>query len=148
MAVQPIPVGFHTLTPYLIATEAAKLIEFLKAGFGAQVEYVTMHDGLVMHAQLKIGDSMLMLTDARPPQWPAKPTGMYLYVPNVDEVYQRAVAAGGESVNAPRDEFYGDRMAGVKDHCGNFWWIATHVEDVSEEEMDRRKAKMFGGKKA
>jgi PhnB protein len=98
---------------------------------------------LVMHASLRIGDSMLMLSDARD-TWPAQPTGIYLYVPNVDELYQQAMQAGAESIRAPRDEFYGDRMAGIKDPSGNTWWIATHIEDVTEAEMDRRREKLFG----
>ena len=144
MAVSPIPSGFHTLTPYLIVKDGAKLIEFLKAALGAEVKHLSKApDGLVMHATLRIGDSMLMLSDARE-EWPAQPTHLYLYVPNVDELYQRAIQAGAVSVNAPRDEFYGDRMAGIKDPSGNGWWIATHVEDVSEVEMSRRREKLFG----
>jgi len=88
---------------------------------------------------------MLMLADARP-QWPARPTGFYVYVPNVDELYERAMAAGATSINAPRNEFYGDRLAGITDPSGNMWWFATHVEDVSEEEMAKRRDAKFGGK--
>ena len=97
-------------------------------------------DGLVMHASLRIGDSMVMLTDARE-QWPAQLTGLYLYVPDVDAWYRRAIAAGAESMGEPKDQFYGDRMCGVKDPSGNTWWIATHVEDVSDEELMRRTRK-------
>jgi uncharacterized glyoxalase superfamily protein PhnB len=148
MAVQPIPTGFHTITPYLMAKEGAKLIDFLKAALGAQIKHISKSpDGLIMHATLQIGDSMLMLSDARG-DWPAQPTGMYLYVPDVDQWYQRAMTAGAESINAPRNEFYGDRMAGIKDPSGNTWWFATHVEDVSEDEMKKRREKLFcpGGK--
>jgi uncharacterized glyoxalase superfamily protein PhnB len=146
MAAQPVPPGFHTITPYLMAKEAGKLIDFLKSALGAQVQHITSApDGLVMHATLQIGNSMLMLSDARA-QWPAQPTGMYLYVPDVDELYDRAIKAGAQSINAPRDEFYGDRMAGIKDPSGNTWWIATHIEDVSEEEMQRRREKLFNPK--
>jgi PhnB protein len=111
----------------------------LKAGLGAETRHVSKApDGLVMHAMLKIGDSPLMLCDARQ-DWPAKPAHLYLYVPNVDEVYARALQAGAVSINAPRNEFYGDRVAGITDSSGNCWWIATHVEDVSEEELNRRR---------
>jgi uncharacterized glyoxalase superfamily protein PhnB len=127
-----------------MARGAARLIEFLKTAFGAEVKHLSKApDGLVMHASLRIGDSMLMLSDARD-TWPAQPTGIYLYVPNVDELYQQAMQAGAESIRAPRDEFYGDRMAGIKDPSGNTWWIATHIEDVTEAEMDRRREKLFG----
>jgi PhnB protein len=145
MAVQPIPAGFHTITPYLMAKEAAKLIDFLKNALGAEVITLSKSpDGLIMHASLRIGDSMLMLSDPRG-NWAAQPAGIYLYVPNMDELYQRAINAGAESVNAPRDEFYGDRMGGIKDPSGNTWWIATHIEDVSDEEIRKRQQKLFGG---
>ena len=132
MAVQPIPAGFHSITPYVMAAGGAGLIAFLKEAFGAQEKHVMKGpDGSIMHASLLIGDSMLMMSDGRK-EWPAQPTGFYLYVPNVDEVYARAIKAGGVSINEPRNEFYGDRMGGVKDPSGNSWWIATQVEIVSE----------------
>ncbi len=148
MSVPPIPAGFHTITPYIIANQSARLIEFLKNALRAEV--ITLlkgPDGLVMHATLRIGDSMLMLSDGRP-QYPAKPTDLYLYVPNVDGWYEGAMSAGAESVNAPRDQFYGDRMAGIKDPSGNTWWIATHIEDVSDDELRQRQQKMFTKKPA
>jgi uncharacterized glyoxalase superfamily protein PhnB len=143
MPVQPIPAGFHTITPYLMAKEAARLIDFLGKALGAEVKALSKSpDGLVMHASLQIGDSMLMLSDARS-NWPAQPTNFYLYVPDVDQWYERAMKAGAESVNAPLNQFYGDRMAGIKDPSGNIWWIATHVEDVSEDELRRRQQAAF-----
>jgi PhnB protein len=146
MAVQPIPDGFHTLTPYIVASEATGLIEFLKRGLGAEVTHLSSYpDGKVMHAGLRIGDSMLMVTDALP-TWPARPTGMYVYVPNVDEMYDRAMAAGATSINPPRNEFYGNRVGGVIDPSGNSWWFATHVEDVGDEELRRRQAAMLEGR--
>ena len=146
MSVKPIPDGFRTITPYVMVERVGKLIEFLKQAVGAEVKHISLApDGLVMHATLQVGDSMLMLADARP-QWPARPTGFYVYVPNVDELYERAMAAGATSINAPRNEFYGDRMAGITDPSGNMWWFATHVEDVSEEEMAKRRDAKFGGK--
>ncbi len=147
MAVQPVPPGFHTITPYLMVKEGAKLIEFLEKALGAQVVSVSrIPDGAIMHASLRVGDSMLMMSDARG-NWKATPVSLYLYVPNVDELYQRAMNAGAESINAPRDEFYGDRMAGIVDPDGNTWWLATHVEDVSEDELRRRQQKMFSTRK-
>jgi len=148
MPVQAVPAGFHTITPYLVVDDASKLIEFLQAAFAAQARGISKApDGLIMHATVRIGDSMVMLGNSRGP-WLAKPACLYMYVPNVDEVYQRAMSAGAESLNAPRDEFYGDRIAGVKDPCGNLWWIGTHIEDVSEEEIRRRQEKLFGQQSA
>jgi PhnB protein len=147
MAVKAVPEGFHTITPYLIAKDAAKLIEFLKRALGAQVRHQMMGpDGLVMHASLKIGDSMLMLTDARD-KWPAQPASFYLYVDDAEAWYRRAIDAGAQSFSEPKDQFYGDRIGGVTDPMGNMWWFATHIEDVSDEEMDRRREKMFAGNK-
>jgi len=146
MAVQAIPAGFHTLTPYVMVQNAAGMIAFLERVMEAQVQHMSKHpDGLVMHASLKVGDSMLMVSDARPPEWAARPTAFYVYVPNADELYERAIAAGAVSIRAPQVQPYGDRMGGVTDPCGNQWWFATHVEDVSEEEFARRREKMFGG---
>ncbi len=138
MAVKPIPDGFHTVTPYLLVAGVPKLIEFLKKAFGGEeTECLAMEDGTVMHAQVKIGDSIIMLGDPRGRCEPM-PMSLYLYVPDTDAVYQRAIEAGGESVMEPADQFYGDRNAGVKDPVGNTWWIATHIEDVSPEELRKR----------
>jgi len=147
MAVQAVPAGFGMLTPYVMVENAAGMIAFVERVMGGQVQHMSKHpaDGLVMHASLRVGDSMLMVSDARPPEWAARPTAFYVYVPNVDELYDRAIAAGATSIRAPAVQFYGDRMGGVTDPCGNQWWFATHVEDVSEEEFARRRAKMFGG---
>ena len=136
--VNPIPEGYHTVTPYLVVQGAGKLIDFMKAAFGAQ-EIVRMlqPDGSIGHTEMRIGDSMVMLGEARD-QWKAMPTTLYLYLENVDAVYARALAAGATPVSEPKNQFYGDRSGAVQDMCGNFWWMATHVEDVSEEEMKRR----------
>jgi uncharacterized glyoxalase superfamily protein PhnB len=93
-----------------------------------------------MHAEVKVGDSWLMLGEAQG-QYKAAPTNLYLYVPNTDKVYAQALKAGGSSVLEPADQFYGDRNAGVKDPSGNIWWVATHLEDVTPEELERRSAK-------
>jgi uncharacterized glyoxalase superfamily protein PhnB len=138
VAVNPVPPGFHTVTPYLIVAGAQQLIDFLTSAFGAELIHCSRRaDGAVWHAQMKIGDSMIMLSDANE-QFKAMPTTINLYLPDVDAVHAQAVKAGGRSVMEPATQFYGDRSSGVQDACGNFWWISTHVEDVSEEELKRR----------
>jgi uncharacterized glyoxalase superfamily protein PhnB len=138
MAVKPIPEGFHAVTPYFIVTGAAKLIDFTKQAFGAQeIERMAMPDGTIMHAEVKIGDSIIMLGDAGG-QWGPMPASVYLYVNDTDAVYKRALQAGATSLMEPADQFYGDRNAGVKDPTGNMWWIATHKEDVAPDELRRR----------
>ena len=138
MAVKPIPDGYHTVTPYLIVEGAPKLIDFLKQGFGAKETFsMPGPDGKIGHAEVKIGNSMVMLADANP-RWKPTKTMLYLYVEDVDAVYKKAVAAGGKSVMEPTNQFYGDRSAGVEDAFGNHWGIATHVEDVPMDELERR----------
>jgi PhnB protein len=143
MPVKPIPEGYHNVTPYLTVKGANRLIEFLKRAFGAEEkERFQQPDGTIMHAELKIGDSIIMLGEANE-KWEARPANLYLYVTDTDTTYRRAVETGATSVMEPSDQFYGDRNAGISDPAGNFWWIATHVEDVSREEMERRaKAQM------
>ncbi len=139
MAVKAVPDGFHTVTPYLVVSGAAKLIEFVKAGLGATEVYRHLRpDGSVMHAQVRIGNSMVMLADANELHGPT-PCSLYLYVEDVDALYARALAAGATSIMPPANMFYGDRNAGVKDASGMQWWIGAHVEDVSDEEMTRRQ---------
>jgi len=136
----PIPKGYRTVTPYLLVSGAAKFIAFAQKAFAAEV--VRRSDGpngAVMNSELKIGDSMLMCADPLPGQ-PGLPSMFYLYVTDCDAWYARAVAAGAESVRKPTDEFYGDRNSGVKDPFGNQWWFATHIEDVSDEEIAKRAA--------
>ncbi|HZI95400.1 MAG TPA: VOC family protein [Patescibacteria group bacterium] len=140
MAVKPIPDGYHTLTPYLVVQGADKVIEFLKKTFDAKlVERMDNPDGTVKHAELRIGDSMLMMGEASATH-PPMPCAIYAYVTDTDAVYKRALQAGGVSLMEPANQFYGDRNAGVKDSAGNSWWIGTHIEDVSPEEMKRRAA--------
>jgi len=135
MAVRPIPDGYHTVTPYLVTEGAAELIDFMKAAFGAQ-ERMRMagDDGAIMHAEVQIGESIVMIGGASG-EYPAKTAMLHLYVPDVDAEYRRAIGAGGESIREPEDQFYGDRSAGVKDRWGNEWWLATHVKDMTQEEM-------------
>jgi PhnB protein len=140
MAVKPIPDGYHTVTPYLTVPDVRKLLEFVRQAFDAQVTFqMPGPGGDVAHAEFRIGNSMVMCGAARG-EWPAMPATLYLYVPDVDAVFQKAVAAGAEVVRPLADQFYGDRSGGVKDPCGNQWWVATHIEDVSMEEMGRRAA--------
>jgi uncharacterized glyoxalase superfamily protein PhnB len=144
MTVKPIPDGFHAVTPYLTARGAAKVIEFLKKAFGAETVFEPMKrpDGLIMHAELKIGDSRVMVADANEQCQPTQ-AQLYLYVPNTDATYQRALAAGATSTMAPADMFYGDRSASVKDSSGNTWFIATHKEDVAPQELAKRAEAFF-----
>ena len=139
-AVKPVPDGYHTITPYFAVANATKLLEFLKQAFGAE-ETLRMAgpDGAIRHAEARIGDSMVMIGQAGA-EWKPKANTVYLYVPDVDATYRRALAAGATSLREPATHFYGDRSAGVEDAQGNAWWIATHVEDVSPEEMERRAA--------
>ena len=142
--VKPVPDGFHTVTPYLVVEGAEKTIEFLKKAFAAELthEPTKRPDGNIMHATLRIGNSMIMISEASDR---ARPTSvmLYLYVPDVDEAYRRATKAGGVSVMEPSDQFYGDRSAGVKDPAGNQWYIGTHIEDVAPDELQRRAADVF-----
>ncbi|HTD23304.1 MAG TPA: VOC family protein [Terriglobales bacterium] len=141
--VKPIPEGFHTITPYLTVQGATKLMDFLKQAFGAEETLrTTRPDGTIGHAQMKIGDSFVMIADAGDP-WKPMPTGIYLYVTDTDATYKRALQAGATSLMEPADMFYGDRNAGVQDPSGNFWWISTHIEDISNDELLKR-AESFG----
>lgn len=138
MPTNPIRDGFHTITPYLVTQDASRLIKFLLAAFGGElISKMNRPDGSVMHAEMRIGDSMLMLGE-RSTAFPAMPTSIYLYVPNCDAVHRQALEAGGSLISEVRDMPSGERYGGVKDPCGNIWWVATHVEDVPPEEQDRR----------
>ncbi|MCA6117177.1 VOC family protein [Bradyrhizobium sp. WSM 1738] len=137
--VKPVPEGYHTVTPYLVVDGADKIIRFMKEAFGAQPVFEPMMrpDGKVMHAEFRIGNSIVMISDASER---AKATSamLYIYVPNVDAVYQMALKAGGTSVMEPADMFYGDRSGAVTDPAGNRWHIGTHIEDVSPAELKKR----------
>jgi PhnB protein len=140
MAVKPIPDGYSTYTPYYVVDGAAEFIEFLKKAFGAE-ETLRMPapGGKIGHAEVRIGNSMLMLADPGP-EHPVRQFNGMLYVSDVDSAFKTAVAAGARSERQPENMFYGDRMGGVIDKWGNHWWIGTHVEDVSPDEMKRRMA--------
>ena len=148
-----IPKGYHSVVPYLIVKGGIKAIEFYKNAFGAQeVGRMTMPGGEVGHCELKIGDSHIMLSDEMP-EWGNKSpqtlggsaVGICLYVENVDEVFHRAIAAGGtvDGGMEVKDQFYGDRSGSLIDPFGHKWTIATHKEDVSFEEMQRRMDAMM-----
>ncbi len=156
--VAPIPEGFHSITPHMIIKDAAKAIEFYKKAFGAQeLSRQMMPDGsLVMHALLKIGDSVLMLVDEFPegqgcPDWVSPQTNkgttmtLHLYVEDVDAAYKRAEDAGCTPIMPLMDAFWGDRFGQVADPFGHHWSISTHVADPTEEEMAKAAQEMFGG---
>jgi PhnB protein len=142
--VKPVPEGYHTLTPYLVADGAEKVISFMKDAFGARavIEPMMRPDGKIMHAEFKIGDSVVMIADASE-RAKATSTMLHVYVPDVDAVYQKALKAGATSVMEPANMFYGDRSSGVRDPAGNQWHIGTHVEDVSPTELKKRAAEFM-----
>jgi uncharacterized glyoxalase superfamily protein PhnB/uncharacterized damage-inducible protein DinB len=134
------PTGSPTLTPYLVVRNAPPLIDFLKTIFGAvEIDRTLRPDGSVMNAVMQLGDSRVMMGEAAAPR-ETFPAMLYVYVPDVDAAYARALAAGATSVADPADMFYGDRHAAVRDAAGNEWWMATHKEDVSPDEVQRRAA--------
>ena len=145
MPVKPKPDQYHSVTPYLIVTGAARLIEFAKAAFGAEeTERLAAPEGRIGHAELRIGDSLVMLADA-PATRPPMPCMLHLYVDDADATYPRALDAGATSVEPPADKFYGDRSALVSDPSGNLCSIATHIEDVPPDELKRRAAAAMQG---
>lgn len=138
MPLKPIPDGYRSITPYFFSSDAKRFLQFIKDAFDAtEGERMDAPDGKIMHAQATIGDSLIMFTDGSG-GFPPSPASLYLYIQDVDAIYRRALQAGATSVMKPMNQFYGDRSCGVKDPCGNFRWIATHVEDVSSEELKRR----------
>jgi len=138
MSVNPIPSRYHTVTPYLATTGATELLQFVKDAFQAtETECVRSPDGRVQHAEVLIGDSPVMIGETMKELGPI-PCTLYLYVDDVDSWFERAVKAGGTVLEELQDKFYGDRTAAVLDACGNRWYMATHVEDVEPDEMERR----------
>ena len=151
MSVKPIPDGYHTATPYLIVTGAASALEFYKQAFGA-VELFRMAapDGRIGHAEMQIGDSRIMLADEFPdmgfrsPQsLGGTPVGLMLYVEDVDARFSRAVAAGAKVVRPVKDQFYGDRSGTLTDPFGHSWTLATHIEDLTMAEVQKRSESQF-----
>lgn len=131
--------GYHTVTPYLLVQGADKLIDFAKKAFNVtETEHYSMPDGSIGHAEIRLGDSVIMLSEAMGEANKPTSAGIHLYVEDCDATYQRALDAGATSTMQPADQFYGDRSAGVNDPFGNHWWIATHKEDLSKEEIAKR----------
>jgi PhnB protein len=138
MPVKPTPDGYPSVTPYLVVPGAAGLIDFLKQVFGAhEVMRLAAPANRIGHAELRIGDSLLMLADAHGDHQPTQ-TMLHVYVADADAAYRRALSAGATSEREPADQFYGDRVAGVRDRWGNRWSIATHIEDLPPDELQRR----------
>ena len=146
--VRPIREGYSTVTPYLFIKGAASAIDYYKKVFGAQeIMRLNAPNGLIGHAELRIGDSMIMLSDENP-QWGNKSpqtlggsaTSLHVYVKDVDSVVQGAVDAGAQLIRAVKDQFYGDRSGSLLDPFGHLWSVATHIEDVSPEEIKKRMA--------
>ena len=143
---KPIPDGFHSVTPYLCVSDAARAIEFYKEAFGAtELMRLEAPGGKIGHAEIKIGDSIVMLADEVPqinfrsPQTVGGPSAHFMiYVEDVDARVERAVAAGAKLTRPVKDQFYGDRTGGVEDPFSHVWFIATHIEDLSPEEIKRR----------
>lgn len=144
MPVKPIPDGYNTLTPGCALKGCAKAIDVYRQVFGAEVvARFDAPDGSVAHCELQLGDSRVMMGEADGPVSPYN-WHLMMYVPQCDAVFQRATAAGFTVKQPPTDQFYGDRSARVVDPFGNEWFISTHVEDVSEDELKRRMAKLYG----
>lgn len=136
--VKPIPEGYNTVTPYLVVKSPETLIEFAKEVFDAKEHDINKTpDGKITHAEIQIGDSKVMI-GCECDQNKGMASMLYLYVKDVDSVYSKALKAGAEKIQPVKDQFYGDRSGGVRDSNGIQWWIATHVEDVSKEELNKR----------
>ena len=152
MPVKPIPDGYHAITPYLIVDGAARAIDFYKRAFGAtETMRMPAPNGRIGHAEVRIGDSAIMLADEHPEIQAlspktigGSPVSMHVYVEDVDTLVERAVAAGAKLIRPVADQFYGDRVGGIEDPFGYRWFIATHKEDLSMDEIRRRAAAQAG----
>lgn len=154
-AVSPIPAGYHSVTPYLLVKGAGAALDFYRRAFDAQeLMRMAMPDGAIAHAEIRIGDSPIMLADEgdqstdlgqkSPTTLGATSVSVMLYVDRVDALFEQALAAGATALRAVQDQFYGDRSGTLRDPYGHVWTLATHIEDVSPEEIDRRLAAMHG----
>lgn len=141
MAVKPIPEGYTTITPWIIGADTAGLMDYLTRAFGAEeLSRLTDENGVIGHAEMRIGDAILMMFDS-PPGWGPTPAFIRLYVEDADQTHRQAVEAGGTSVTQPTHLFFGDKVGRVRDPFGNLWWLQSRVEDVtglSEEELYAR----------
>lgn len=145
--VKPIPEGYHSVTPYLIIKGAADAIEFYKKAFGATELFRMAHEGKVGHAEIKIGNSPIMLADEHPAMGYVSPktlggtpVSILIYVEDVDTTFNQAIKSGGVQQKPLQDQFYGDRSGTLTDPFGHVWTVATHKEDVAPEEMEKRMA--------
>ncbi|MET0605110.1 MAG: VOC family protein [Beijerinckiaceae bacterium] len=139
----PRPKGHSTVVPFLVNENMDQLVDFLVKSFNAEELYRLNDDkGKIWHSQIKIGDSVMMAGDSMG-QHPASPMNLYVYVDNADEMHRRAIDNGATSIAEPSMQFYGDRVAAVKDFAGNIWWLATHQEDLSYEDMTKRAREMM-----
>jgi PhnB protein len=151
--IKPIPDGYHTLTPYLVARGAAEALEFYKKAFGATETFcLNAPDGKIVHAEFKIGDSIFMIsdenpqcTDVSPATLGGSPVKLFLYVNDVDTTFSAAIKAGATETMPPANQFWGDRMGAVTDPFGHHWLIASHVEDVDPSEFQDRMNTFFAG---
>ena len=150
--VKPIPEGYHSLTPYLVVDGAAEAIDYYKKAFGATELFRMEHEGKIGHAEMKIGDSPFMLSDEHPERGYRGPkaiggsaVGLMIYVEDCDTIFKQAIDAGGTEKYAVKDQFYGDRSGTLEDPFGHNWTVATHKEDVTEEEIGKRLAAMAAG---
>ena len=149
-----IPKGYHSVTPYLIVNGGVRAIEFYKKAFGAKATICMQHeDGKIGHAELKIGDSFIMLGDECPEMkafdpghFGGSPVSLHLYVKNVDKVVENAVKAGAKLIRPVEDMFYGDRCGGVEDPYGHKWYIATHIQDLTPAQIKKRAQELYGKK--
>jgi PhnB protein len=154
-SIRPIPGGYHTASPYLIAANAAAALEFYRTAFGATLKRrLATPDGKIMHAEVKIGDSIVMLADEfpsheafGPEHFGGSPVSVVLYVENADTLYAQALRAGATSLRPMADQPFGDRSGTIRDPFGHRWTLTTHVEDISDEEIERRFAAMMSGDK-
>jgi len=155
MSVNAIPAGHRTVTPYLAIKDAVKALEFYKTAFGATESFrLMMPDGRLGHAEIVLGDGVIMLSDEfpecggkAPPTLGGSAVSIHLYVDDVDAFFQKAVAAGATERKLVMDQFYGDRSGQLEDPFGHLWWVATHKEDVSLEEMQKRVEATVAAKK-
>jgi uncharacterized glyoxalase superfamily protein PhnB len=135
---KPVPDGYHTITPYLTVPDGESMLRFLQNVFGAKLtERMDDSSGKLRHAELQLGDSKIMVGQSGE-QYTPRPQTLYVYLADVDATYKRALGAGAKSLQEVSDQFYGDRTGGFEDPAGNWWYVATHMEDISMEEMQRR----------
>jgi PhnB protein len=152
MSVRPIPEGYHSVTPYLMINGAANAIEFYRRAFGAKESFkLEAPGGMIGHAEIQIGDSPIMIADdcggespfRNPQSTGGSPVGLHLYVEDVDAVFAQAVNAGATVIKPVQDQFYGDRTGALKDPFGHIWFLATHKEELSPDEIKQRAETMF-----